>query len=446
LRSRLLRRGVTLGAGAAALGFGEVAAAALPVALVRETVRAAALFAAGAGVGGIASPAALALAEGVLKMMALDRFKAIVAALVLLAVLGTGAGLLVSRTLAGGQAEAPQGVAAGTARPAEAAAPPKKEALRYGGKTFDEWHLVLTTDLKPEVRVEAIKALSTFGANGYGHEAAAAVVELMRQYDVKQTDADDEKVVEAARNGLAKIGAPAEPALVEELKKGKPNGRRFALSALQRFREPGKAVVSAVVERLKDEHQNIRAWAVATLREIDREGASAAALGDVLVNDPELRVAAAEVLARFGAKAKPALPQLLQAAKDFPATRYYAIVALRKIKPEAGTVLPVIIEALKGEDQNARLEAIAYIQDLGPEAKDAVKPLIAAWDRTNDVGEHTWMANAFGSIGPAAKEALPRLARVRDENTPWGAGRNGAGVSIRELVTAAQKAISQIDK
>src|SRR5262249_17314618 len=43
-----------------------------------------------------------------------------------------------------------------------------RSVFRYGGKRFAEWRETLRDDLKPEVRVEAMKALSAFGTNGYG--------------------------------------------------------------------------------------------------------------------------------------------------------------------------------------------------------------------------------------------------------------------------------------
>ena len=39
------------------------------------------------------------------------------------------------------------------------------------------------TELRTEKRTEAIKALATFGANGYGKEAAEAILEVAGQYD-----------------------------------------------------------------------------------------------------------------------------------------------------------------------------------------------------------------------------------------------------------------------
>jgi len=56
--------------------------------------------------------------------------------------------------------------------------PPKSggrpDSLSYGNKTFAEWRATLMSDLKPEVRIEAIKALSAFAPNGYGKDAAQA--------------------------------------------------------------------------------------------------------------------------------------------------------------------------------------------------------------------------------------------------------------------------------
>src|SRR5205823_4782110 len=93
---------------------------------------------------------------------------------------------------------------------------PAKEALRYDGKSFDEWRTTLLTELKPERRCEAIKALATFGVNGYGPEAAAAIVEAVRG-NKPSGDEDDEKVPAAAEIALVKIGIAAVPALADAL-------------------------------------------------------------------------------------------------------------------------------------------------------------------------------------------------------------------------------------
>jgi RNA polymerase sigma factor (sigma-70 family) len=91
LRSRLARRGVTLSAGSlAAMLSGNALSAAVPAVLRDSTVQAALVFAAGKTAAGNAA----LLAEGVLQAMLMYRVKWWLAAVLLLGVAGTGAGLL----------------------------------------------------------------------------------------------------------------------------------------------------------------------------------------------------------------------------------------------------------------------------------------------------------------------------------------------------------------
>ncbi|HTU90752.1 MAG TPA: M56 family metallopeptidase [Gemmataceae bacterium] len=91
----------------------------------------------------------------------------------------------------------------------------KRDDLRYGGKDFNQWRRDLLTELKGSIRVDGIRAFAAFGANGYGHEATQAILEIMRGYEMmpsKQSD-DDAAVVKAGYHAVAKIGEAALPAL-----------------------------------------------------------------------------------------------------------------------------------------------------------------------------------------------------------------------------------------
>jgi beta-lactamase regulating signal transducer with metallopeptidase domain/biopolymer transport protein ExbD/tetratricopeptide (TPR) repeat protein len=61
----------------------------------------------------------------------------------------------------------------------------KPNLLRYDGKSFDDWCYTWQTELSTAKRTEAVKAIAAFGANGYGPEAAATLMELAGQYDWK---------------------------------------------------------------------------------------------------------------------------------------------------------------------------------------------------------------------------------------------------------------------
>jgi RNA polymerase sigma factor (sigma-70 family) len=438
LRRRLSRRGVTLSAGLLGVALAPAAATpALRAELVRAAVHAAAAFAAGRGAAaGALSPNVVALAEGVLKMTGPGRLRIVWAALVLLLVAGSGAGLLALRGTAREEGNAPKETRE-AGKPAEAARPPK-EALRYGGKDFDEWRSVLRTDLKPETRVEAIRALCAFGANGYGREAATAVVEALRGYDLAAMDEGDSKVAEAAQHGLAKIGADAVPVLLDELKKGSVTGRWFAAGALSNFEKFGKAAVPAVAEAVKDEDGAVRLEALDALGKIDPEGTSVGAVaGAVTDKDEGIRHRAIDLLARWGPRARAATPQLQAAAiKDDSAfCRQQALDALRIVEPGAKALVPTLAEALKDKDPSTRAKAIGYLTELGPEARAAVPALVEAFQKSQTNQEGLVIIQALQGMGPAAKAAVPALTEFL--------GRDGSGSPLSDAVMRALRKINQ---
>lgn len=99
LRARLARRGLPLSAGLLAPALAEPASAAVTPLLYETTLRAATLFAAGnATAAGAVSGRAVLMAEGVLNTMFLTKLKAAAVVLLAIALMGTGAGALMSRT------------------------------------------------------------------------------------------------------------------------------------------------------------------------------------------------------------------------------------------------------------------------------------------------------------------------------------------------------------
>jgi RNA polymerase sigma factor (sigma-70 family) len=105
LRRRLTRRGVVLSAGSLTTLLGSTAAAALPEALIADTIKAAVSFAAPhTAEAGAVSARGAALAKGVLHAMFLTRLKVAAAVVLVLALIAGGAGMLALGT---GEAEEP---------------------------------------------------------------------------------------------------------------------------------------------------------------------------------------------------------------------------------------------------------------------------------------------------------------------------------------------------
>jgi hypothetical protein len=78
----------------------------------------------------------------------------------------------------------PKAAASSFAAPTPSALPtPHKSALRYEGKSFDDWRSQWQTELSIDKRIEAVKALAAFGAHGYADEAAETILNVYSQYE-----------------------------------------------------------------------------------------------------------------------------------------------------------------------------------------------------------------------------------------------------------------------
>ena len=84
-------------------------------------------------------------------------------------------------------------------------------------------------------------------------------------------------------------------------------------------------------------------------------------------------------------------------------------------KPAPAEALPALLEKLRAEKPDVRMEAAAAIGRLGPQAKAAAPALLAAFPQEKDPFARRAMIAALGAIGPEARDAAPALvAAVRD--------------------------------
>lgn len=411
LHRRLVRRGAALPTAALTSTLtANTMQAALSLTLVNETVRSAIHFTSAATA--LIPANVLTLSRGVMTMMWLSKLK-VLAIVLILAVAGSGAGVLVLQNPAQtSEVSLDPGPEAKKGNPPA----PAREALRYDGKTFEEWRIALVTELKPELRIEGIKALSAFGVNGYAAEATTAILDVVRVYDYDRVDDHDKKVLDAGRTGLVKIGQEhAIPALIEEVEKGKRSGKRFAVMVLREF-GPAAQKAAPAVAGLLEEDATMYAITLRTLTDIDREGVSVPALADFAVKEEsELRLHALSVLLNFGPRAKEAIPQVMKLVRN-PSTevRERALWFLYAAGADPKTLVPVLTTALKDKEQHIRVTAALLIGRLGPRAKDTVPVLVEAINHNNDNDELAAMAFALGKIGPAAKAAIPTLYTLRE--------------------------------
>jgi RNA polymerase sigma factor (sigma-70 family) len=432
LRKRLARRGaaLSLAALAAAVAQGKAPASAR---LVGDTVKAAALVAAGNTAA--LAPGAGALMEGVLKSMLLTKLKVAAGLALVLLVVGVTTGMVAHRTWAGAR-DAPAAAPGAQTTPAKDEEAPvakeeegpavRRERLRYAGKDFTHWSDVLRGELKPEARLEALKALRAFGTNGYAQEVASVIVAGGGCCDVTDPDPDEVRVVNEAREVLARIGAGAIPAFAREWPTAKTNARLFMVQAVLRIPAGRrKEAVPLLLRAVKDKDEFVRDAALVALRDVSPAikeviDAFIAALKD---ERALVRASAAKALDVHGKSATAAVPALSRAALEDESAdvRRDSVNALLAIRPEPAVLIPVMAAVLENEQgRESHYAARSYFGTLaGAKHKDAVPALLSALEKARSLVARQEIVFALGQIGPAAKEAAPRLRELRDaKDTP----------------------------
>jgi protein involved in polysaccharide export with SLBB domain/HEAT repeat protein len=310
-------------------------------------------------------------------------------------------------------------------RPRPPAKPPEvpmvgREAMRYDGKDFSQWRTELLTELKADIRVEGLKALSAFGTNGYATEATAAIWEMMRGYQSPPSNPDDHKVVNAGLQAIAKIGPAAVPELRKALKDDNRNARRFAVAALMRLGSDAKAALPDLLEAAKDKDPYVRLQVLTALVSIDR-------------------------------KSTGVVSALIAALYD-PARRDTAISLLRDLHleptdgPEAKELVPALIAAMGDKNEGIQNAAIFLLKPYRTQAREAVPALIKILKR-NDLASDTLgeVAEILGATGPAAKDAVPVLNELLQREKQAGLQRARA-VGEKNLELVIGEALRNIDK
>jgi HEAT repeat protein len=253
----------------------------------------------------------------------------------------------------------------------------------------------LTQQLKnPEARVRRLAA-EALGKQRV-ESASSALAELLKDRDPE--------VRGAAAEALRRIGAKAVPALIGAVSYPEEPSRLAALNALRELAPITKGVhtketLTVLTAALKDKSVDVR-------------------------------IHAASALGSIGADAKPALPALMEAAKDTSnlgtilrpslptSVTEAAIAAALSIDPQcaeglAKAALPDLMAALKSKDQ-ALLQAAGFaLAKLGPQAKPALAALQQALKNADGFAEHA-ITSALKAI-----EGASHLADiVKDPKAP----------------------------
>ncbi|MBW4492161.1 MAG: HEAT repeat domain-containing protein [Oscillatoria princeps RMCB-10] len=275
---------------------------------------------------------------------------------------------------------------------------------------------------------------------------------------INALQSDDLQVRQGAVGALAKIGQPAIHDLIKALHSKNQRVRWNAAAALGNINyranntdyiKDADAVISALAKLLKDSHSPVRRRAAWSLSQISQQWyqyrkvppAAKEAIPQLSLDlqnpDVNLRRSAAAVLANMRAEAKYAIPDFIKALKDRDAeVRYRAIDGLGRTGFPAKDAVPELRALLKQDaDRNVRFNAAWALGEIGSDAQSAVSDLKkAVADQDIDVRNNA--VKALGKIGAASKDALPQLREALKDPIPYV--RNNAAEALGKIAAKIQ--------
>jgi beta-lactamase regulating signal transducer with metallopeptidase domain/HEAT repeat protein len=308
-------------------------------------------------------------------------------------------------------------------QPLEPAVP--KNVLLFGGKSFKQWQNTWRTDLKPEVRIEAFQALSTFGKNGYMKEAGPAIIDLASSYDPTTSDPLDKKVYLAAIDEIVRLGPPVAPALEAELKHVNVNVRRFCAIALNALRKDAKPAEKGLLAALNDSDSLVRHQAALSLEKFAPSSDSKRLnlLAELVETSSPVHRAlyervdkagaygAIEVLRWKGRDARSIVPRLVKMlGKETDALDQRILQAIIAIGGEPKEMAQAYAYSLEHPtDPRSWRKSLQAIQDYGLAAKPAAPALLARYRKVGDLGQRSQYLETLISIGADPKDLVPLI-------------------------------------
>ena len=230
----------------------------------------------------------------------------------------------------------------------------------------------LTTHANARVRGAALEALYNLG--DIPESAGPAVRKCL-------ADSDPGVKLQAVRTGLEMdfTSDDVGPALSDVLKNGDAKLREDAIKLIHNAEANLTNQRPILQERLHDEAPRVRLAAAELVWSLDKQAAAVLPIFVAALDDPdaEVRQRAARGLGRLGPAANGAASdKLLVALGDRNArVRVSAASSLHALGRDAGTLLPVLVEALNDADDAVRQYACEVLGEFGAASKEVLPAL-----------------------------------------------------------------------
>ena len=296
------------------------------------------------------------------------------------------------------------------------------QAITGQGKDFIPDLIMAMDDPDFVVQMRVAGVLSRFGPDG-----KAAVPVLIEALDHK-----DAAIRRSGVFYLTEMGPTADsalPKLILRLKDDDEQVRRDAIHAVRSRGWDDARATKALAEALKD--KSIRRYAASALRDLEDPAAAPALKACLDDDDVGFRVYAAWALVHCKPDAGAVLPVLIEAlGSGDNSNKTLAAGALQKLGPDAAPAVPTLTKALEHQRKDVRSAAVSALREIGPDAEGVVDALIIALDDEH-YNVRLGAAISLRYFGPKAKSALPALEGLLDD--PNQSVRQEAGWGVKTL-------------
>ncbi len=304
---------------------------------------------------------------------------------------------------------------------------PKREDLRYDGKSFEEWAKYVRIELKPERRAAAMEALGTFGTAGYAKEATEVILGILWECRKKSPDNAEDyistnqayTVVEACFAALKQMGSAATPTLLANV--SHPTTRAVVWSMDRHYHIAiSEKDIPTLAKLAVHKNRDIQSVAIRLLKRV-----SPKALESSLPKSLDSKKLKDQFVYNVAVDLRKA--GYSEAFDDAVAFRLRIVQSVGVTKPD--DLLKVLLkvwktEKLKGAPKNLweyNRGAIRLIARIKGPAKVMVPVLMEILQEYGVVGlEYRCLVfeslvAALGSYGPKAKKALPVLRILKQK-------------------------------
>jgi HEAT repeat protein len=306
------------------------------------------------------------------------------------------------------------------------------------------------SDLSTSVNGKGKSQLKAIDELGARHENGSAAVPKLREL----LKSDDVQVRWRAARALGDYGSLAKDAAGDLLKLLKDKDavvQYHAAIALGKIEDKSDETVSGLVDAATDKDPRVARAAIAALRKLKPgPGRVTAALKEALKsNDQAVTLHALEAIVEQRGKAVPLLKETLKQ----PETAYLACAAIDQIGPEAADAVPELMELLgKSKHSQLVIQALLALASIGPAAESAEAGIAPLLESKTDDTIPIAAAYALGSIGAKDSDGALKTAMAKQDPflhmvAAWALAKNHPDDEqmMKQAVGALTKGLSSED-